>query len=147
MCLTAVRLCYNQLVDAALKVRPKTTLDIHDGSILKAHPPIPYLYVDEPYGPKLTMWAASQEEVPMRRFQLDEKEVKILNILANRGTMSPSQVAAETWILPGDMRAVLQDLSSAGFVLLREDTNSPDGWLVTITHEARGFLNGTIKKL
>lgn len=82
----------------------------------------------------------------MKRFQLDEKEEKVLNTLAHRGAMSPSQVAAETWILPGDMRAVLQDLSHAGFVLLREDTNSPDGWLVTITNEARGFLNGSVTK-
>jgi DNA-binding MarR family transcriptional regulator len=82
----------------------------------------------------------------MKRFQLDEREEKILNTLVNRGAMSPSQVAAETWILPGEMRTTLQDLSDAGFVLLREDTNSPDGWLVTITNDARGFLNGSLIK-
>jgi DNA-binding MarR family transcriptional regulator len=82
----------------------------------------------------------------MKRFQLDEREEKILNTLVNRGAMSPSQVAAETWILPGEMRTTLQDLSDAGFVLLREDTNSPDGWLVTITNDARGFLNGSLTK-
>ena len=82
----------------------------------------------------------------MKQFQLDDNEQKVLATLAQRGAMSPSQVAAETWILPGEMKIVLQDLTSAGFVLMREDTNSPDGWLITITNEARYYLNGIISK-
>lgn len=80
----------------------------------------------------------------MKRFELNEQEEKILSALENRGAMSPSQVAAETWILPGEMRTVLQQLSNTGFVLMREDTNSADGWLVTITNEARWYLNGRV---
>ncbi|MCL4265338.1 MAG: hypothetical protein KJ069_19135 [Anaerolineae bacterium] len=81
----------------------------------------------------------------MKRFQLElnDSESKVLNTLAVRGAMSPSQVAAETWILPGDMRTMLQDMASAGFVVLREDSNSPDGWLVAITNDARGYVNGS----
>lgn len=81
----------------------------------------------------------------MKRFQfeLNDNESKVLNTLAVRGAMSPSQVAAETWILPGDMRAMLQDMATAGFVVLREDSNSPDGWLVAITNDARGYVNGS----
>lgn len=82
----------------------------------------------------------------MKQFQLDENEQKVLTTLAQRGAMSPSQVAAETWILPGDMKSVIKELTDAGFVLMREDTNSPDGMLITITTEARYFLNGTISK-
>ena len=80
----------------------------------------------------------------MKRFQyqLTDNEEKVLTTLAGRGAMSPSQVAAETWILPGDMRTILQGMANAGFVVLREDSNSPDGWLVTITNDARGFVNG-----
>ena len=82
----------------------------------------------------------------MKQIQLDDNEQKVLSALAQRGAMSPSQAAAETWILPGEMKTVLQDLTSAGFVLMREDTNSPDGWLITITNEARIYLNGTISR-
>lgn len=81
----------------------------------------------------------------MKRFQfeLTDNETKVLNTLAGRGAMSPSQVAAETWILPGEMRTMLQEMASAGFVVLREDSNSPDGWLVALTNDARGFVNGS----
>lgn len=77
----------------------------------------------------------------MIRFELEEKERIVLSTLAKRGAMSPSQVAAETWILPGETISVLKTLSSAGFVLLREDTGSPDGMLVAITREARSYIN------
>lgn len=76
------------------------------------------------------------------QFELNDVETKVLNTLASRGAMSPSQVAAETWVLPGDMRVMLQEMASAGFVVLREDSNSPDGWLVAITNNARGYVNG-----
>lgn len=78
----------------------------------------------------------------MKRFELEEEERKVLQTLAKRGAMSPSEVAAETWTLPGKTLSVLRELSSAGFVLLRDDTNSPDGMLVAITTEARVYLNG-----
>ncbi|MCP5097530.1 MAG: hypothetical protein GY943_18445 [Chloroflexi bacterium] len=78
----------------------------------------------------------------MIRFELEEKERVLLNALANRGAMSPSRVAAETWILPGETLTLLKTLSGAGFVLLRNDSNSPDGMLVAITSEARTYLNG-----
>lgn len=79
----------------------------------------------------------------MKRFELEEKERKVLMTLAEHGAMSPSEVAAETWTLPGETLNVLKSLSSAGFVLLRNDTNSPDGMLVAITTEARIYINGT----
>jgi DNA-binding MarR family transcriptional regulator len=80
----------------------------------------------------------------MIRFELEEKEQIVLKTLANRGAMSPSQVAAETWILPGETLSVLKTLSGAGFVLMRNDSNSPDGLLVAITTEARTYLNGDL---
>ncbi len=80
----------------------------------------------------------------MKRFELEEEERKALQTLARRGAMSPSEVAAETWTLPGKTLSVLRELSSAGFVHLRNDTNSPDGMLVAITSQARVYLNGTL---
>lgn len=79
----------------------------------------------------------------MIRFELEEKEQQVLRVLSKRGAMSPSQVAAETWILPAETLSVLKTLSGAGFVLMRNDTNSPDGMVVAITREARTYLNGT----
>jgi hypothetical protein len=75
---------------------------------------------------------------------LEEEERKVLQTLAKRGAMSPSEVAAETWTLPGKTLTVLRELSSAGFVMLRDDTNSPDGMLVAITSQARLYLNGSL---
>ncbi len=80
----------------------------------------------------------------MKRFELEENERKMLQTLAKRGAMSPSEVAAETWTMPGKTLSVLRELSSAGFVLLRDDTNSPDGMLVAITSQARVYLNGSL---
>ncbi|MCC6605309.1 MAG: hypothetical protein IT327_19025 [Anaerolineae bacterium] len=80
----------------------------------------------------------------MKRFELEEEERIVLQTLAKRGAMSPSEVAAETWTLPGKTLSVLRELSSAGFVHLRNDTNSPDGMLVAITSQARVYLNGTL---
>ncbi len=80
----------------------------------------------------------------MKRFELEEEERKVLQTLAKRGAMSPSEVAAETWTLPGKTLSVLRELSSAGFVVLRNDTHSPDGMLVAITSEARIYLNGSL---
>lgn len=80
----------------------------------------------------------------MKRFELEEEERIVLQTLAKRGAMSPSEVAAETWTMPGKTLSVLRDLSSAGFVVMRDDTNSPDGMLVAITGEARLYLNGSL---
>ncbi|MCA9977355.1 MAG: hypothetical protein R3E31_13405 [Chloroflexota bacterium] len=76
----------------------------------------------------------------MKRYELEDKEKKVLQTLAQRGAMSPSQVSAATWLLPGETMSVLKVLSNEGFVLMRNDTNSPDGLLVAITTEARLFI-------
>lgn len=83
----------------------------------------------------------------MIRFELEEKEKMLLKTLAKKGAMSPSQVAAETWILPGETLSLLRNLSGAGFVLLRNDTQSADGMLVAITADARSMLNGSVNTL
>jgi DNA-binding MarR family transcriptional regulator len=80
----------------------------------------------------------------MIRYELEEKEQKVLKTLAQRGAMSPSEVSAETWILPGETLVVLKNLSTAGLVLMREDSKSPDGMLVAMTNEARDYLNGNL---
>ncbi|RMH01252.1 MAG: MarR family transcriptional regulator [Chloroflexi bacterium] len=83
-----------------------------------------------------------EDEVRMIRYELTEKEKKILQALARRGAMSPGQVSAETWLLPGETLTALKELANAGLVLMRADMNSPDGMLVAITSDARAYLNG-----
>ncbi len=76
----------------------------------------------------------------MNKLNLEDKEIKILETLATHGAMSPGQVSAETWMLPGETQNVLKVLYSEGLVLLRDDTHSPDGKLVAITMKARELI-------
>lgn len=82
----------------------------------------------------------------MRQFELNDKEQRVLRTLEQRGAMSPSQVSAETWLLPGETISVLKNLSVVGMVLMRNDTNSPDGQLVAITSEAREYLSSSFRQ-
>ncbi len=79
----------------------------------------------------------------MKQIQLEDKELQVLQTLEERGAMSPSQVSASTWLLPGETLSVLKSLSSAGMVLMRNDTRSPDGLVVAITQDARSYLDVT----
>jgi DNA-binding IclR family transcriptional regulator len=83
----------------------------------------------------------------MRRIQLEEKELTVLRTLEERGAMSPSQVSASTWMMPGETLSLLKTLSSEGFVLMRNDTHSPDGLVVAITQDARSYLNVNLPTL
>jgi len=71
------------------------------------------------------------------RVSLGDNEQKVLNTLARSGVMSPSQVSAETWLLPGDALKALDMLHDFGLVLMRDDTDSADGKLVVLTSEGR----------
>ncbi|RME01430.1 MAG: hypothetical protein D6816_12310 [Bacteroidetes bacterium] len=86
-------------------------------------------------------------ENKMVPIEMNENAMKVLRTLSKYGAMSPSKVSAETWILPGETNSLLQSLAAAGFVLIRDDTNSPDGKLVAITTEARTLFNGSLKKV
>ncbi len=76
----------------------------------------------------------------VKKVQLSEEERKVLRTLARGGVMSPSRVAAETLILPGEMFKMLRGLADVGLVLLRDDPDSIDGQLVVLTAQARDFL-------
>ncbi|MCA9934089.1 MAG: hypothetical protein KC415_09210 [Anaerolineales bacterium] len=76
----------------------------------------------------------------MKKFELEEQELKVLETLFKHGAMSPGQVSAETWLLPNETLTVLNTLSSEGLILMREDTQSPDGKLVVITTQAREIV-------
>ncbi|MBK8988883.1 MAG: hypothetical protein IPM39_22900 [Chloroflexi bacterium] len=82
----------------------------------------------------------------MKQIQLEDKELQVLQTLEQRGAMSPSQVSASTWLLPGETLNVLKTLSSAGMVLMRNDTHSPDGMVVAITQDARSYLGVTMPR-
>ncbi len=76
----------------------------------------------------------------MKKLELDDNEIKVLETLAEHGAMSPGQVSAETWILPNDTQNALKVLHNEGLVLMRNDTQSPDGKLVAITIKARELM-------
>jgi DNA-binding MarR family transcriptional regulator len=76
----------------------------------------------------------------MKKVPLNDNEQKVLQTLARKGVMSPSQVSAETWILPGETLTTLHVLADAGLVLMRDDPDSVDGQLVALTAQAREVL-------
>jgi hypothetical protein len=78
----------------------------------------------------------------MKRIKLADNERKVLHTLAQHGAMSPGQVSAETWMMPGETLSLLRVMSDEGLVLMRGDTNSPDGMFVAISSEARHYING-----
>lgn len=78
----------------------------------------------------------------MIHFELEENEIKILYLLTQHGAMSPSQVAAEMWLLPGETMTMLNSLVEENFVIMRSDKNSSDGMLVAPTAKARSFVKG-----
>jgi len=77
---------------------------------------------------------------------LDENEQKVLDALARSGAVSPSQVSAETWLLPGDTLAALKSLAEAGLVQMRDDADCADGKLVALTSQGRDILDMSIKQ-
>jgi DNA-binding MarR family transcriptional regulator len=77
----------------------------------------------------------------MPKVPLTDNERKVLRTLARGGAMSPSRVAAETWILPGDTLKLLKGLADVGLVLLRDDPASADGKLVALAAQARDLLD------
>lgn len=75
------------------------------------------------------------------RSDLNDEERKVLLTLAKGGAMSPSQVSAETWILPGDALKLLKTLVDADLVVMRDDPDTADGKLVALTARARDMLD------
>ena len=75
------------------------------------------------------------------QIELNDDERKVLLTLARSGAMSPSQVSAETWILPRDTLALLKTLADEDLVVMRDDADSADGKLVAITAQARDLLD------
>jgi DNA-binding MarR family transcriptional regulator len=74
------------------------------------------------------------------KLQLSKDERRVVRALARGGVMSPSQVSAETMILPGATVRLLQNLATMGVVLMRDDAESIDGQLVVLTTQARNLL-------
>ena len=76
----------------------------------------------------------------VKKVQLSDDDRKVLQTLARSGAMSPSQVSAETLILPGDTLKLLKNLADVGLVVMRDDADSLDGRLVVVTAQARDIL-------
>jgi len=77
----------------------------------------------------------------MMRIELKDEERKVLESLARSGAMSPSALAAEMLILPGNAAELLKKLTDEGLVLMRDDTDSADGKLVALSADARDLLD------
>ena len=77
----------------------------------------------------------------MMRIELKDEERKVLESLARSGAMSPSALAAEMLILPGNADELLKKLTDEGLVLMRDDADSADGKLVALSADARDLLD------
>jgi len=75
------------------------------------------------------------------QIELNDDERKVLLTLARSGAMSPSQVSADTWILPGDTLTLLKTLADEDLVVMRDDPDTADGKLVALTARARDLLD------
>lgn len=62
--------------------------------------------------------------------ELKDNEKKILAWIEKAGAISPSQLAAETMILPQEMWEMLNRLAERDLVMLRDDPDSVDGKLI-----------------
>ncbi len=75
------------------------------------------------------------------QYDLSEDELKVLKALAEFGAMQPSQLAAETLLLPADLNGVLKNLSDVRMrlIIVRPD-ETPDGQVVILTKEGKEAL-------
>ncbi len=69
----------------------------------------------------------------MEPIQLTDEQKKMLAWIERAGAVSPSQLAAQTKILPTEVWAMLNQLAELGLVVMREDSDSVDGVLVFIS--------------
>jgi DNA-binding MarR family transcriptional regulator len=74
------------------------------------------------------------------RFVLNDDEIQVLQALTRYGAMQPSQLGAETLMLPADLNQTLTALADNGLVIVRPD-ETPDGLVVILTSEGRDTLN------
>ncbi|HLE29347.1 MAG TPA: helix-turn-helix domain-containing protein [Anaerolineales bacterium] len=69
----------------------------------------------------------------MEPIQLSEEQKKALAWVERAGAVSPSQLAAQTKMLPQDTWDMLNKLAELGLIVMREDPDSVDGVLVFAT--------------
>ena len=74
------------------------------------------------------------------QIKMDDDEEKVLQALSRTGAMQPSQLAAETLMLPADLNNLLRGLADLRLVILRPD-NTPDGQVVILTGEGKQALS------
>ncbi len=65
----------------------------------------------------------------------EEKEYRILKVLAARGCMTPTEIIVETLFLIVETHKCLRDLVNKDLIQMRKDSESIDGELVAITYE------------
>jgi DNA-binding MarR family transcriptional regulator len=79
------------------------------------------------------------------QFQLDKDEMLVLQALSRGGALQPSQLAAETLLLPADLNKVLTSLADMRLIIVRPD-ETPDGQVVILTGEGRELVYQNISK-
>jgi DNA-binding MarR family transcriptional regulator len=73
------------------------------------------------------------------QFELSDNDMQVLQALARHGAMQPSQLAAETLMLPADLNKVLGSLADMRLVIIRPD-ETPDGQVVILTTDGKQAL-------
>ena len=75
-------------------------------------------------------------EIIKSQIKLNAQEQQVLQTLSRKGAMQPSQLAAETLIVPSEINDLLRSLADVKFVIVRDD-NTPDGQVVILTGEGK----------
>lgn len=70
----------------------------------------------------------------------EEQENRILKTLYTRGAMSPGEISANTWLMPGDTLSALKRLANSGQILLRPDSQNPDGLMAALKKDVRDSM-------
>lgn len=78
-------------------------------------------------------------EIIKTHIKLNAQEQQVLQTLSRKGAMQPSQLAAETLIVPGEINTLLASLADVKFVIVRDD-NTPDGKVVILTGDGKNAV-------
>jgi hypothetical protein len=69
-------------------------------------------------------------EAPMEPMELNDDQKKMLAWLERAGAVSPSQLLAQTMWPPKEAWGMLTQLAEMGWLVIRDDPDSPDGQLI-----------------
>ncbi len=74
------------------------------------------------------------------QLRLSQDEEKVVDLLRKSGALTPSEISVQTLLGPGQMKEVLHELESLGYVVLRDMPDTPDGKLVILSNDMQDML-------